>query len=235
MELKRSLVEEIQNIISASQARAIRSVDTERVLMYWQIGKVIFEEEQQGKSRADYGSFLIKSISHEFQPQFGSGFSIRQLEMNRQFYRLFSNTNALRSQFSWTHYRTLIRIENQDKRDFYIAEAAKNDAVVKITLPEENNTSHFNQLYPIFEPLYDCFYWGYSWPEHLERYRTSKSSRKYFRVFGRLFRLQRSHFRTQPNAKLPRNSGIQAQHPVPQERNSALWKSRLSLHALAHS
>lgn len=136
MELKRSLVEEIQNIISASQARAIRSVDTERVLMYWQIGKVIFEEEQQGKSRADYGSFLIKSISHEFQPQFGSGFSIRQLEMNRQFYRLFSNTNALRSQFSWTHYRTLIRIENQDKRDFYIAEADKNDAVVKITLPE---------------------------------------------------------------------------------------------------
>jgi len=68
------------------------------------IGKVIFEEEQQGKSRSDYGSFLIKSISNEFQSQFDIGFSIRQLEMNRQFYRLFSNTNALRSQFNWTHY-----------------------------------------------------------------------------------------------------------------------------------
>jgi len=145
MELKRSLVEEIQNIISASQARAIRSVDTERVLMYWQIGKVIFEEEQQGKSRADYGSFLIKSISHEFQPQFGSGFSIRQLEMNRQFYRLFSNTNALRSQFSWTHYRTLIRIENQDKREFYIAEADKNNWTAR-QLERQVNSQLFERL-----------------------------------------------------------------------------------------
>ncbi len=145
MELKRSLVEEIQNIISASQARAIRSVDTERVLMYWQIGKVIFEEEQQGKSRADYGSFLIKSISHEFQPQFGYGFSIRQLEMNRQFYRLFSNTNALRSQFSWTHYRTLIRIENQDKRDFYIAEADKNNWTAR-QLERQVNSQLFERL-----------------------------------------------------------------------------------------
>ncbi len=95
--------------------------------MYWQIGKVIFEEEQKGKSRADYGSYLIKSISEEFQPNFGTGFTIRQLEMNRQFYRSFQNTNALRSQFSWTHYRTLIRIDNQDKRAFYIAETDKNN------------------------------------------------------------------------------------------------------------
>ena len=70
MELKKSLVEEILVIISTSRVRAIRSVDAERVLMYWQIGKVIFEEEQQWKSRADYGSFLIKSISNEFRSQF---------------------------------------------------------------------------------------------------------------------------------------------------------------------
>ena len=126
MELQKSLIEEIHSIINNSQARAIRSVDTERVLMYWQIGKVIFEEEQQGKDRAECGSFIIKSISNVFQPLLGTGFSIRQLEMNRQFYRLFSNTNALRSQFSWTHYRTLIRIDNQDKREFYISEAVKN-------------------------------------------------------------------------------------------------------------
>ena len=96
----------------------VHSVDSERVLMYWQIGKVIFEEEQQRKSRADYGSSLIKSISMEFQPQFGTGFSIRQLELNRQFYRTLPNTNALRSQYSWPHYRTLIRIDNPDKRTF---------------------------------------------------------------------------------------------------------------------
>ena len=127
MTLNKTLVDEILKIINDSQSRAIRSVDYERVLMYWQIGKVIFEEEQQGKHRAGYGRHLIKTISEKFQPQFGSGFSIRQLEMNRQFYRLFPNTNALRSQLSWTHYRTLIRIEDPDKRDFYIAESDKNN------------------------------------------------------------------------------------------------------------
>ncbi len=127
MELKRQIIEQIQEIIVSSQTRAIRSVNTERVLMYWQIGKIIFEEEQGGKERAEYGTFLIKSISQELQPQFGSGFTVRQLERNRQFYRTFPNTSALRSQFSWTHYKTLISIENNDKREFYIAEAEKNN------------------------------------------------------------------------------------------------------------
>jgi predicted nuclease of restriction endonuclease-like (RecB) superfamily len=145
MELKKSLIEEIHSIISNSQARAIRSVDTERVLMYWQIGKIIFEEEQQGKDRAEYGSFIIKSISNVFQPLLGTGFSIRQLEMNRQFYRLFSNTNALRSQFSWTHYRTLIRIDNQDKREFYISEAVKNNWTAR-QLERQLNSQLFERL-----------------------------------------------------------------------------------------
>jgi hypothetical protein len=127
MIIKQDIILQIQSIIATAKDRAIRSVDTERVLMYWQIGKVIFEEEQQGKDRADYGKYLIKSISETFQPQFGTGFSIRQLEMNRQFYKTFPITNALRSQFSWTHYRTLISIDNQDKREFYIAEANKNN------------------------------------------------------------------------------------------------------------
>jgi hypothetical protein len=127
MQLKQELLEQIQKIIASARMRAIRSVDSERVFMYWQIGQVIQEEEQQGKERAGYGVFLIKSISKNLQPQFGSGFSVRQLEMCRQFYRIFPNTNALRSQFSWTHYRTLIRIENENKREFYIAETAKNN------------------------------------------------------------------------------------------------------------
>ena len=101
MELKKELIKQIQSIISASKERAIRSVDTERVLMYWRIGQVIQEEEQQGKDRAGYGDFLIKSLSENLQPKFGSGFSVRQLEMCRQFYRTFPNANALRSQFCW--------------------------------------------------------------------------------------------------------------------------------------
>jgi hypothetical protein len=127
MELKNELVQQIRIIIASARDRAIRSVDTERVHMYWQIGRVILEEEQEGRERAGYGDFLIKSLSKYLQPLFGSGFSVRQLEMCRQFYRSFPNTNALRSQFSWTHYRTLIRIDNLDKREFYIAETAKNN------------------------------------------------------------------------------------------------------------
>ena len=127
MELRKELIQEISAIISQAKERAIRSVDTQRVMMYWQIGKVIFEEEQQGKDRATYGDYLIKSLSQQLQPQFGSGFSVRQLEMCRQFYRTFPITNAVRSQFSWTHYKVLIRIENQSKREFYTAEAEKNN------------------------------------------------------------------------------------------------------------
>ena len=66
--------------------------------MYWQIGKVILEEEQQGKERADYGAYLIKSLAEALEPQFGNGFSFRQLNLFPQFYRSFPIVNALRSQ-----------------------------------------------------------------------------------------------------------------------------------------
>ncbi len=109
MQLNNHFLTAIETIIATAQVRAIRSVDTERVLMYWQIGRAIQEEEQQGKARAGYGDFLLKSLAETLEPKHGSGFSIRQLEMCRQFYRVFPIANALRSQFNWTHYRTLIR------------------------------------------------------------------------------------------------------------------------------
>ncbi|MBP6619737.1 MAG: DUF1016 family protein [Leadbetterella sp.] len=145
MELRKDLIFQIKSIISNSQERAIRSVDFERVLMYWQIGKVIFEEEQSGMDRAAYGTFLIKSLSNELQPTFGSGFSVRQLEMCRQFFRVFPITNALRSQFSWTHYRNFIRIENEDKRAFYLAESEKNNWTAR-QLERQINSQLFERL-----------------------------------------------------------------------------------------
>jgi predicted nuclease of restriction endonuclease-like (RecB) superfamily len=145
MGLNKNIIHQIQSIIANAKEKAVRSVDTQRVLMYWQIGKVIFEEEQAGKERADYGRFLIKSISEIFQPQFGSGFGVRQLEMNRQFYRTFPIANALRSQLSWTHYRSLIRIDNQDKREFYLAEATKNNWTAR-QLERQINSQLFERL-----------------------------------------------------------------------------------------
>jgi hypothetical protein len=145
MELRKDFIHSIQSIIAAAKERAIRSVDTERVLMYWQIGKIIFEEEQQGKDRADYGEFLIKSLANALEPQYGTGFSYRQLNSFRQFYRAFPIVNALRSQFSWTHYRTLLRIDNQDKKEFYIAEASKNNWTAR-QLERQVNSQLFERL-----------------------------------------------------------------------------------------
>jgi len=145
VQLKKEFIQQIQAIIATAKDRAICSVDTERVLMYWQIGKVILEEEQEGKERAGYGEFLIKSLAEALQPQFGSGFSYRQLNLFRQFYRSFPIVNALRSQFSWTHYRTLIRIDNQDKMEFYIAEAAKNNWTAR-QLERQVNSQLFERL-----------------------------------------------------------------------------------------
>jgi predicted nuclease of restriction endonuclease-like (RecB) superfamily len=127
MLIDQAIVADIKAIISQSKDNAVRAVDHQRTLMYWHIGKRIFEEEQGGKERADYGTFLIKFLSQHLQPEFGSGFSVRQLERYRQFFRLFPIASALRSQLSWTQYKMLLSVNNQDKREFYIAETVKNN------------------------------------------------------------------------------------------------------------
>ena len=145
MELRKDLIFQIKSIIANAQDRAIRSVGFERLLMYWQIGKVVFEEEQSVKERAAYGTFLIKSLSEELEPLFGSGFSFRQLNLFRQFFRVFPILNALRSKFSWTRYRNFIRMESEDKREFYLAESEKNNWTAR-QLERQINSQ-------LFEPL----------------------------------------------------------------------------------
>ncbi|UXN35274.1 PDDEXK nuclease domain-containing protein [Avibacterium paragallinarum] len=120
------IITDIKQIIAQSRENAVRAVDFQRVLMYWHIGKRIFEEEQQGQERADYGAYLIKSLAQQLQPEFDSGFSARQLERYRQFYRTFPIAAALRTQLNWTQYKSLISINDPDKREFYIAESIKN-------------------------------------------------------------------------------------------------------------
>jgi predicted nuclease of restriction endonuclease-like (RecB) superfamily len=122
-----TIIPDIKAIIATARDKAIRVVDNERTLMYWHIGQRIFEEEQEGKDRADYGTYLIKYLSQQLQPEYGSGFSVRQLERYRQFYRTFPIASALRTQLSWTQYKFLLAIDNQYKREFYIAESVKNN------------------------------------------------------------------------------------------------------------
>ena len=104
------LYDEVREIIASARQNAVRSVDFTRVQMYWQIGRRIQEEEQNGKERADYGAYLLKNLAKKLEPEYGSGFSVRQLERSRQFYKMYPIASALRSQFNWTQYKLLISI-----------------------------------------------------------------------------------------------------------------------------
>ena len=120
------LYQDARQIIEDARKNAVRSVDFNRVLMYWNLGQRIFEEEQQGKKRADYGTYLTKELSRRLVPEYGSGFSIRQLELCRQFYRTYPIANTLRSQLNWSQYRMLIQIDDPDKREYYELESVNN-------------------------------------------------------------------------------------------------------------
>ena len=120
------LYQDARQIIEDARKNAVRSVDFNRVLMYWNLGHRIFEEEQQGKKRADYGTYLTKELSRRLVPEYGSGFSIRQLELCRQFYRTYPIANTLRSQLNWSQYRMLIQIDDPDKREYYELESVNN-------------------------------------------------------------------------------------------------------------
>lgn len=121
------LLTNIRQLIEQAQERAVRSVNFERVLLYWNVGKHIVEEEQRGKERAEYGKALIQSLADTLTKEYGSGYSFRQLNFCRQFYHQFPNMNALRSQLNWTQYRLLLRVEDEDKRAYYIEEASNNN------------------------------------------------------------------------------------------------------------
>lgn len=140
-----SIIPDIKAIITTAQDKAIRAVDNERTVMYWTIGKRIFEEEQQGKDRADYGTYLIKFLSEQLLPEYGSGFSVRQLERYRQFYRIFPIASALRTQLNWTQYKLLLSLDNDDKREFYIAESVKNNWTSR-QLERQINTGLWERL-----------------------------------------------------------------------------------------
>jgi hypothetical protein len=121
-----TFVADIRNIIQEARNDAVRSIDFHRVRMYWKLGERIFLEEQQGKDRADYGAFLLKNLAKTVEPEFGSGFSYRQLAFCRQFYRLYPIVNAVRSQLNWSQYRMLIQIPDTSKREYYELEAVNN-------------------------------------------------------------------------------------------------------------
>ncbi|MCQ5074704.1 MULTISPECIES: PDDEXK nuclease domain-containing protein [Alistipes] len=125
--LTEQFISDIRTIILSARESAIRSVDTVRVQMYWKLGERIFIEEQKGQDRAEYGAYLLQNVALEIEKEFGSGFSVRQLERARQFYRTYPIATALRTQLNWYQYRLLIQIDDKDKREYYELEANNNN------------------------------------------------------------------------------------------------------------
>lgn len=140
-----NILHTVTEIINQSKEQAIRAVDHQRTLMYWKIGQHIFEEEQQGKERASYGKYIIQFLADKLEPLHGSGFSKRQLERSRQFYIKFPIASTLRTQLNWTQYKLLIRIDNENKREFYIAESIKNHWTSR-QLERQINSSLYERL-----------------------------------------------------------------------------------------
>ncbi|MFA4839479.1 MAG: PDDEXK nuclease domain-containing protein [Candidatus Neomarinimicrobiota bacterium] len=141
-----SVFQNIRNILENARAQVYRSVNFIMVEAYWNIGRIIVDEEQKGKRRAEFGQRLIAELSKKLSAEFGSGFDPSNLRYMRLFFFRFPICDAVRHKFAkendltspalselheilrpeltWTHYRLLLRVENPDARSFYINEAA---------------------------------------------------------------------------------------------------------------
>ena len=119
------LITDIRQILISARNTAYKAVNFAMVTAYWNIGRLIVEEEQQGKGRAEYGKGVLEELSRNLTAEFGNGFTASNLRNMRQFYHLFPNCYALRSELTWTHYRLLIRVSDEKARMWYMNEAAE--------------------------------------------------------------------------------------------------------------
>lgn len=119
-------VRDIKQIVTQARQKAYAAINSAMVEAYWQMGKRIVEQEQQGKGRADYGTQLLKSLSKELTAEFGKGFSVGSLYYYRQFYQTFPEIFATPWRIlTWSHYKRLMQVPNADARAWYLKEAAE--------------------------------------------------------------------------------------------------------------
>lgn len=116
---------EIKQALLLSRGQAYSAVNSAMVRAYWEIGRIIVEHEQKGRLRAAYGQGILQAVAERLREEFGPGFSVRNLQMMKKFYVSFPNANTLRSQLSWSHYRALLRVEDEAARQWYMEECVR--------------------------------------------------------------------------------------------------------------
>ena len=117
------LLRELREFITESRRQVLRAVDVVQVRTCWGVGRHIVEFEQGGAARAEYGAKLLPQLAVKLTEEFGRGFDASNLRYMRLFYLAFPICDALRHELSWTHYRTLMRVEDEQARDWYVKEA----------------------------------------------------------------------------------------------------------------
>ena len=136
---------QIVDLLQSARNKVVRTVNQAMVLTYFEIGRMIVEEEQDGKERADYGKQILKELSKVLTNEFGKGFSVDNLENMRRFYLVYGKSETLSRisenaisesssqnfDLSWSHYLKLIRIDDENERKFYEIEAYKNNWSVR--------------------------------------------------------------------------------------------------------
>lgn len=139
------LYHSIATILRAARTSAYRAINFTMVEAYWNVGRTIVEDEQRGQDRAKYGDAVLKNLSDRLTAEFGPGFSEQSLRNMRQFYQHFPIRSALRSELSWSHYKALIRVENDAARGYYITEAATQNWSTR-ALERQINSLYYERL-----------------------------------------------------------------------------------------
>lgn len=115
--------ERVTKILEGARNIVYQTANMEMLQAYWNIGREIVEEENKGRDRADYGTYLIKNLSVKLTQVFGKGFTRSNLHYMRQFYQKFEKVHAVRGELTWTHYRLMLKVEEASAREFYVGEA----------------------------------------------------------------------------------------------------------------
>jgi predicted nuclease of restriction endonuclease-like (RecB) superfamily len=142
---KGDFYDQVKTILQSARDRAYTQVNFIMVEAYWSIGKQIVEEEQRGEDRAKYGSYLIKELSTQLTMEFGKGFSQQSIRNMRQFYNCFPIRSTLWSELSWSHYKLIIRLKDEDARAWYMEEAVKSRWSVR-ALERQIGTHYYERL-----------------------------------------------------------------------------------------
>ncbi|MBL0842024.1 PDDEXK nuclease domain-containing protein [Pseudomonas mediterranea] len=139
------LINELGELIQQARRKVLRAVDTLQVHTCWQIGRHIVEFEQGGAERAAYGKRLLPILAKTLTAKFGKGFDASNLRYMRLFYQTFPKCDALRHELSWTHYRTLLRVENDNARHWYMNETASQNWSTR-ALERQIGTFYYERL-----------------------------------------------------------------------------------------